>query len=186
MGRQYDPTDWYWQVGDDESQVWSSAAAGLRPASDPAYLAFLADDGIPSRAIALEDLRETLIAAGCPSCGPRNTEDLLAELAAERYRRQATTTIDGVVYDTSDTAGARLLASINAREMAVAIGAEQPGATRGWKVGPGVTVQLTLDAQKTLFMKGVLHVQACFDHETALAAQLLAGQTVDFSAGWPE
>ena len=42
----YDPSHWYWLAAD--GQVYSSAARALRPATDPAYLAWTAAGGTPT------------------------------------------------------------------------------------------------------------------------------------------
>ena len=38
----YRPSDWYWFIGGDTSNVWSSARAMLVPATDADYVAWLA------------------------------------------------------------------------------------------------------------------------------------------------
>ncbi len=52
----YNPFDWYWIVGDDESRVWSSAARGYLSDDDATYLAWLDGGRLPSRIISESDL----------------------------------------------------------------------------------------------------------------------------------
>ena len=48
--------DWYWIVGGDTTQVWSSAQAKFVPVGDPGYVAFLAGGGMPQRISSVEEL----------------------------------------------------------------------------------------------------------------------------------
>lgn len=40
----FDPTDWYWQIGDDLTRFFSSKTGGYVQPDDPALLAWLAND----------------------------------------------------------------------------------------------------------------------------------------------
>jgi hypothetical protein len=44
----YDPANWYYLVGSDQSQVFATARAIYVPLSDPAYVAWLAQNNQPS------------------------------------------------------------------------------------------------------------------------------------------
>lgn len=54
--RDYDPFDWHWQIGDDESRYWSSAAGG--------YVEALPEDAGLSRIDTAENLSGALAAYG--------------------------------------------------------------------------------------------------------------------------
>jgi hypothetical protein len=56
----YNAADWYWIVGGNEAQVFSSAVGNYVPANDATYLAWLADGGLPSRIINEVELGEVL------------------------------------------------------------------------------------------------------------------------------
>jgi hypothetical protein len=56
----YDPKDWYWIVGGNEAQIFSSATGNYVPANDAAYLAWLAGGGVPTRIVSEIDLGEVL------------------------------------------------------------------------------------------------------------------------------
>ena len=45
MSADYRANKWYWQVGD---RIYSSAAGAWISSDDPAYLAWLADDNVPT------------------------------------------------------------------------------------------------------------------------------------------
>ena len=57
----YDPSNWYWLVGGDETRAWSSARAAYVPtASDPVYLAWLAQGLKPTLIGTEADLQQVL------------------------------------------------------------------------------------------------------------------------------
>lgn len=56
----YNPRDWYWIVGGDETRVYSSARGNFFPADDTAYQAWLAGGALPSRVDAASTLGEVL------------------------------------------------------------------------------------------------------------------------------
>ena len=62
MFKPYNPAAWFWIVGGDKSQVYSSAVADFVKPDDAAYVAFLADDGLPSRIASMDELRDVLLA----------------------------------------------------------------------------------------------------------------------------
>lgn len=62
MSKPYIVSNWYWIVGDDETQIYSSAMRGFVPAAtDAGYLAWLDEGGRPTRIASLDDLREVLV-----------------------------------------------------------------------------------------------------------------------------
>lgn len=48
--------DWYWIIGGDTTQVWSSAQARSVPVGDSGYVAFIAGGGVPQRISSVEEL----------------------------------------------------------------------------------------------------------------------------------
>lgn len=66
----YDPANHYWIVARDETQVWSSAAAGYVDVSDKTYAAWLALGNQPTRIVSEAELDEVLIAAGIGDRAP--------------------------------------------------------------------------------------------------------------------
>jgi ABC-type tungstate transport system permease subunit len=56
----YNPANWYWIVGGDESRVFSSAIGNYVPADDAAYLAWRADGALPTRIVSEAELGEVL------------------------------------------------------------------------------------------------------------------------------
>jgi hypothetical protein len=49
--RTYDPSNWYWIVGGNEAQVFSSATGNYVPANDAAFAAWQADGSMPTRIV---------------------------------------------------------------------------------------------------------------------------------------
>jgi hypothetical protein len=73
FSRPFNPADWYWLVGSDETQVWSSARATYVPVSDDAYgqWALLAQPTHVADEAALLDVLRRLHPAGIGALGPR-------------------------------------------------------------------------------------------------------------------
>lgn len=66
----YDPSRWYWRVGDDDTRVYSSAAAAYVPVDDETYMAWVAAGGFATRIVSEAELQEVLLAqypAGWPA-----------------------------------------------------------------------------------------------------------------------
>lgn len=61
MSKSYSAIAWFWIVAGDESQVYSSALPGFVPATDPGYVAWREEGGIPTRIAALDELRDVLM-----------------------------------------------------------------------------------------------------------------------------
>lgn len=98
----------------------------------------------------------------------------LQAIAIARSAAQQSMLVQGVVYDTSDTAATRISTAIGARTDAQALGLEAPDAVATWKVGPGAYLDLSLTGMKQLRLQGVAHVQACFDVERVKATEAIA------------
>lgn len=60
MAKEYNPSNWYWIVGGNEAQVFSSAVGNYVPANDAAYLAWIADGTQPTRIASEAELGEVL------------------------------------------------------------------------------------------------------------------------------
>jgi hypothetical protein len=109
----------------------------------------------------------------------------LALLAERRWQAETSGVVIGGVSVPTDAGmqlkitGARLAAEADSSY------------TVRWKVGAGAFV--TLDASAVIGLSNSVraHVQACFDNEAALSAQIIAATTnaaadaVDIAAGWP-
>jgi len=57
---QYNPKDWYWIVGGDETQVFSSKSGNFVPTADVTYRAWAAAGGLPTRIANATELGEVL------------------------------------------------------------------------------------------------------------------------------
>lgn len=56
------PADWYWVVNGSTARVYSSKVGDYVDISDPAYTAWLAAGGVPSRSVSEAELGEVLAA----------------------------------------------------------------------------------------------------------------------------
>ena len=59
-----DPSNWYWIVGSNDQQVYSSKCAAMVPVTDDDYQAFVARGGFATRIASMDELKAVLIAAG--------------------------------------------------------------------------------------------------------------------------
>ncbi|MBN9023121.1 MAG: hypothetical protein J0H08_13720, partial [Rhizobiales bacterium] len=75
----YEPSNHYWIVGDDRERLWSSESGGYVPADDPAYLAWLATERLPTRIATEEELDAVLIAAGRGAQAPHPPKRTVAK-----------------------------------------------------------------------------------------------------------
>lgn len=60
MPKGFNPTDWYWIVAGDETRVYSSATGNYVQPTNPAYVAWRASEGVPTRIASEEELGEVL------------------------------------------------------------------------------------------------------------------------------
>lgn len=117
--------------------------------------------------------------------------DAMARLRAIRWSKHTRVTYNGKVFVSDDTAATRLVAAIEARQIAQEQGLEAPDATAGWEAADGTMVAMTLDDLRGLLMIGVSRTQACFNRQGVLAPQIAAAPTVeavlaiDLTTGWP-
>jgi hypothetical protein len=56
----YNPSNWFWKVGSDTNQVFSSAVAGYVSVNDPSYLEFLDKGGVTTEIVSEESLWDVL------------------------------------------------------------------------------------------------------------------------------
>ncbi len=117
----------------------------------------------------------------------RTAEDLEAERLAARLRLlrrrrdlaiAAGTVRDGIPVQTDDLSQSRITGAALAATL-------DPEATVRWKMADGQFVTLDAPAIIALAQTVRAHVQACFDHEADLRAQIEAGEAPDIEAGWP-
>lgn len=117
----------------------------------------------------------------------KTAADLAAE-AKERARNAITarrdqamkagTTVGSVTIATDDVSQARIIGAAGAAM-------DDPDMTLNWKCTGGQFY--ALDAATILAVARAVraHVQACFDREAELLADLAAGEPYDIDAGWP-
>jgi hypothetical protein len=57
---EYDPRNWYWYVGGDETRAFSSAAGDYLPVTSSAFQSWKATGGLPTRIASEQELGEVL------------------------------------------------------------------------------------------------------------------------------
>lgn len=117
--------------------------------------------------------------------------DARASVRAKRWESHIVVTFNGVAFASDDTAATRLVAAINARQIAQAMGLEASGATAGWEAKDGAMVPMTLNDQRGLLLAGVAKTQAAFNRQAQLIAEIDAAPSlqsldaIDITTGWP-
>lgn len=81
----YDPRDWYWIVGGDETRVYASARAAFVPADDAAYAAWCAGGNASTHIASFDELNDVLRAAGVPPYRMIDGAEFLARLTDDEY-----------------------------------------------------------------------------------------------------
>lgn len=76
----YDPRDWYWIVGGDETRVHASERAAFVPADDAAYAAWRASGNVPTYIASFDELKDVLRSAGVPPYHKVSTYRILRRL----------------------------------------------------------------------------------------------------------
>jgi hypothetical protein len=128
---------------------------------------------------------ENRIAASEAANSARVRPDKLAELAALRWQKETGgTTFNGMPVATDVLSQTKYIGAV--------VGAQiDPNAVINWKMADGTFVTLNAQAITAVAMAVWTHVQACFDNEAVLKAQIEAASTaeeiaaVDLNTGWP-
>ncbi len=123
----YTPHDWFWLVGGDESQVYSSAARDYVPLDDPAYVAFLAAGGAPTRIGSADELAAVLRASSVPPYHLVPTRLVVDRLQAAGKLAAARTALDSAPLYLRERWNTRLAIYADdpdARALLAAIGAD--------------------------------------------------------------
>jgi hypothetical protein len=149
-------SNWYWIVGGDQANVYSSARVMTVPVDDPDYVAWQTAGGVPSAANSMDD-----VIAVCATNYPRGT--LVSYNADARYRHATggliVTSISPVPF-VSDPVARNSLA--NANEYVK----QTPGSTINFKLSDGSFVVLDGNALSKATVAMATFVQNCFTCES--------------------
>jgi hypothetical protein len=77
----YQASRWYWYVGGDQTQAFSSAANAFVPAADAGLTAFIAAGNMPTAIDSLASLQDVLMQAGVVPYGPVDRVQCLIALS---------------------------------------------------------------------------------------------------------
>lgn len=91
----YLPSNWYWIVGGDETQVFASARGALVPVTDTAYTAWLAAGNAPTRIDSMASLVDVLRAAGVPPYHKVRTYTVVLRLTSAGVIEAADAALEG-------------------------------------------------------------------------------------------
>jgi hypothetical protein len=98
----YRPENWYWFVGGDETQAFSSATAAFVPAADATFAAWLAAGGVPTPIDTLANLHEVLAQAGVPPFAPVTPLQARKALRAAALMAQVEAAVAAASVETRD------------------------------------------------------------------------------------
>jgi hypothetical protein len=162
----YNVSDWYWSVGGDPNNVWSSARAMSVPTTDTAYTDWLA---INTRGPTPIDTMANLpgvFAVQFPQ-GSLQTYNAYA-----RYNRATggftVSAISAVPFLTDPV-------SRNTIDSANTYAVNNPGHITDWKMSDGSFIQLTGAQLATVLQDVATFVQACFTCESQNLAAITGG-----------
>jgi hypothetical protein len=158
----YDVSKWYWYVGDDETQVWSSRLAAMVPAADPEFVEWKQHEA-PSRAATMEDLRIVLAEQYPPGT-------LETYTAHKRWQKeQAGITLSaGWPIKTDDRSQAKITGVYAAIQV-------NPAAVTPWAAADG-SVHDVSQAEITAMNTDLLtHINNCFSISADVLVQIAAG-----------
>jgi hypothetical protein len=155
----YTPSDWYWIIGGDQANVWSSRRAASVPVSDPDYVAWLAVGGLTPQLATMQKLFDILSAQYPPGT-------LQTYTAFRRWQKEqgGITLASGMPIKTDDRAQAKITGALVAAQ-------ELPTVITPWHAADGTVHQLD-GAQITAMNNELLaHINNCF----TISAEMLAG-----------
>lgn len=113
-------------------------------------------------------------------CAASAVADRLGGLAERRWRAE----VSGIVWNGLPIpTGRDDRANIMAEVLAMSLGLRPD--PKLWKFADGVARPIGSDDLKAIALAMRAHVQACFDHEAAVAERIRAGEDPDIEAGWP-
>jgi Domain of unknown function (DUF4376) len=157
--------DWYWTVGDDQANVWSSARAISVPASDAAYAQWKTDTGSASATtIASQEELYAMFAVRYP----RGALTTYAWDCRWRKEQAGITLSSGMPIKSDDRAQAKITGAYTAALV-------KPDMVTQWQAADGTVHDLDA-AQITQMNYDLLtHINNCFAISSDVLAQIEAG-----------
>jgi Domain of unknown function (DUF4376) len=159
----YTARDWYWVIGDDEANVWSSRLAESIPVDDADYAAWLEGGNYPSRAATMADLEVVLAEQYPPGT-------LRTYTAFKRWQKEQAgiTLTSGMPIKTDDRAQAKITGAYTAAQV-------DPTIVTPWAAADG-TVHDVDGAQITSMNYELLtHINNCFSISADVMADIEDG-----------
>lgn len=177
----YNPAAWFWIVGGDETQVYSSAKPGFVPATDAGYTAWLEEGGLPTRIASLDELRDVLMQqypAGWAMSLDESKAAKNAEINAARAVANTGTFEHGGKTFSCDQLSRSDIDGVNG-EVALT-GALPQGFPGAWKAVDNTFLPIADVAAWTAFYRSMVAQGAAnFAHAQQLKTQLAAATTTE-------
>ena len=192
----YTPFDWYWAIAGSPPTIYGSARAATCPATDEAYLTWLAAYGEPSSVPSAAALDTNLIAAGLPASGlvPPTQAQLIAYANAKQWAlatggyTTSLTPVGGsgpqsITFPTDDVS----LGLINGKVARFAYA--NPPTSTDWQTGPATFVDISAADFPIAAAQIADFIQSSFDAVKPILAAIAAGTITTTAqidaAAWP-
>lgn len=159
----FDAANWFWIVGGDQTKVWSSAAAGFIPITDPAFSLWVGADTTPARVASLDELAAVFTAAYPGGM-------LSTYAAARRYEKEVGGfAVNGVTFPTDRETQAKMTSAVLLAQI-------KPTETFRWKLTDGTfSDPLTASDLTTIGAACGSFVNGCFKTEDEVQSGIVAG-----------
>jgi hypothetical protein len=159
----YAPNNWYWIIGADEANVWSSRLAASIPIDNADYVAWLAAGNFPSRAETMADL-QVVLADQYP---PGTLETYTAHKRWQKEQAGITLT-SGMPIKTDDRAQAKISGAYFAAQ-------EVPTVVTPWHAADGTVHDLDATQISAMNNELLTHINNCFSISSDVLAGIAAG-----------
>jgi hypothetical protein len=159
----YDPSDWYWFIGADAGNVWSSRRVALVPVDDPDYVAWKASHGFTPTQETMDDLQDVL-----RFVYPRGTLKTYAWNRRWLMEQGGMTLASGMPIETDDRSQAKITGIYSAAQIS-------PAVTTPFSAADGAVYQLTAADIEAMNVELLTHINRAFSISADAIAQIDAG-----------
>lgn len=158
----YDASKWYWYIGSDETQAWSSRLAAMVPADDPEFVEWRRHEA-PSRAVRMEDLRAVLAEQY-----PPGTLETYTVFKRWQKEQAGITLSSGKPIKTDDRSQAKITGAYIAMQV-------QSSAVTSWAYADGSVAEASAADITAMNTALLTHINDCFSISADVLDQIASG-----------
>ncbi|HVG51535.1 MAG TPA: DUF4376 domain-containing protein [Xanthobacteraceae bacterium] len=158
----YTVNDWYWTIGGDTTQVWSSRLAKFIPATDELYVMWKTGNMAPDLATMAE--LEAIFAVQYP----RGSLKTYSNYKRWQKEQAGITLASGMPIKTDDRAQAKISGVYFAAQV-------NPAVITPWHAADGSVHELTAAQMEEMNRELITHINACFDISKTVLAGIEGG-----------